>query len=120
MNSNPNWKSSFHELFNNKPSSLLGDFADLSWFFIVGFISGFLFKHLGKTVLLAGIILFGILWILSYFNIVFVNMPLINDLFGLNSVSLKDYINVGSIWLKTHISEALVFLAGFISAKITT
>lgn len=120
MNSNLSWKNNFHELFDNKSSSLLGDFADLSWFFIIGFISGFLFKYLGKTVLLAGIMLFGILWILSYFHIVFFNMPLINDLFGLNSISLKDYINLGSFWLKNHIAESLVFLAGFISAKIVT
>lgn len=97
----------------------LGEFAELAWFFILGFIIGFLFKYLGRLVLFGALAIVGSLWALSYFNLIVINMPMINDL-GLNTSYIQNTLYEIIDWVRSHLLESLGLLAGFISAKILT
>lgn len=94
-----------------------GRLAELAGFFVIGFLVGFLFKHIGKTVLLLTLYILGALWLLSYFNIIVINLNLLNSL-GFNSAYIHSYAIEAINWVKSHIAESIGLAAGFISAKI--
>lgn len=97
----------------DKPS---GWFMTLGIFLVIGFISGFLLKHLSRYVfwvIIGGAIA---LWILNLLNVVAIDYNALKSLMGGSDLSFS-YI---SSWVNNHVAEFISLILGiFLAWELT-
>jgi uncharacterized membrane protein (Fun14 family) len=106
--------SGWFESLQNKLQEYPAWIIDASIYGVFGLIAGFLFKNIGRYILLGLLISCVVLWLLNSVGFVIIDTVHIKDFFGFSAINtLDDLATVFLTWIHLHLIVCIAFIVGF-------